>query len=678
VGSDSAISTAPVTAPDVVPGEPTSPAVGDRWHWLLQESPAPMLVTDGERVLFANRAAARTLHYANAEALAGATMWDLNVAEDYALVRARMAQLRAGQEVPTREARLICGDGVVKRFEVAGYPIDYGGQPAVFVRLTDVTAQRQRESAERETRERLTLAIDMIGGATWIFDYETGQIAECAGVMRMLGYPPHTSVDGRSVIELVHPDDRPVVQGRLHPSRLQGRTEVSTEHRLQRSDGTYIWVRSRARIMIDHTGAPVRALGIDTDITDEKRERFLRDGRAAALSAMAGGAPLEPVMREIVRTAEQALDGSVAAILIAEEETLRLVSGPNLPPALAEMLSLQPIDPQGSCPARAAAMGGRVVNSDLGAAAQAHSPLAEDLRTAGLRSAWMEPVVSVREEVLGVLALYLPQARAPNASDEMVLRELSDVARLAIEHNRTQAHLRAARVEAERANRAKSHFLATMSHELRTPLNAVIGFAEVMQHGVFGPIGNRRYETYVRDILQSARHLLDILSDILDMSRIEAGRWDIELETLGVHDIEAFEHLLIAVAEQHGCTLEIALDPALRLRADKRALKQILINLTSNAARYGSDGTAIRLDGRTNDAGTVLEIADEGEGIPPEQIETLLQPFERSDRAKAREQGGIGLGLPIVRHLCELQGARFELSSEPGVGTTARVVFAAG
>jgi two-component system cell cycle sensor histidine kinase PleC len=287
----------------------------------------------------------------------------------------------------------------------------------------------------------------------------------------------------------------------------------------------------------------------------------------------------------------------------------------------------------------------------------------------------MEPIVSVRGEVLGVLAIYLPHAHAPREGDEVVLRELSDVARLAIEHARTQANLRAARAEAERANRAKSAFLATMSHELRTPLNAIIGFAEVMQHGVFGEIANRRYAGYVGDILQSARHLLDVLSDILDMSRIEAGRWDLQLEAVGRDEILGFTYLLTAVAEQHGCTLDVEVDAEFRTVADLRALKQILINLVSNAARYGRPAGTIRVRARMTEEGPSVTVEDEGEGIPAEDIETLLQPFERSERAKALVQGGLGLGLPIVRQLADLNGANFVLDSELGRGTTARLTF---
>jgi two-component system cell cycle sensor histidine kinase PleC len=650
------------------------PQRADRWRWLLEESPAAMLVTDGETVLFANRAAARVLGYDHPEQLAGKTMWDLNVPEDHELVRERIRRLRGRQHSPVRDARLRCADGQVKQVEVAGYPIDYEGRDAVFVRLTDVTAQRGREAAERETRERLSLAIDMIGGATWVYDYATGEVRDCDGLMRLLGYEPQEVLPAANIMDLVHPDDRHRVAGRLSLRAREGGPEVSSEHRLRRADGAYVWVRSRARIVADETGRPLRALGIDTDITTEKRDRILREGRAAALSAITAGAPLESVLRQVALTAQQAIDGCIAGVLRAENGRLGLVSGPDLPAPLAEHLSSVPVGDGGGCPGRAAAGVCRVVNDGIGDAGHT-TEIALALSAAGVRAAWMEPIVSVLGRVLGVLAIYMPQASGPRLTDEVVLRELSDVARLAIEHARTQAHLREARAEAERANRAKSHFLATMSHELRTPLNAVIGFAEVMQHGVFGPIGNPRYEAYARDIVTSARHLLDILSDILDMSRIEAGRWEIGLEPVGRAEVGGVAHLLSAVAGQHGCPLQLEVADDFRALADLRALKQILINLTSNAARYGRAGAPILIRGTMTDGAAVLEVCDEGLGIPAEEIETLLQPFERSESAKASVQGGIGLGLPIVRQLAELQGARFELLSEPGIGTTARVAF---
>ncbi len=650
-------------------------AASDRWRWLLHESPAAMLVTDGERVLFANRTAAEVLKYGSPGELAGRTMWELNVPEDYKLVRERIARLRRREHLPLREARLRCGDGTVKQFEVAGYPIEYEGQDAVFVRLTDVSAARHRESAEREARERLALAIDMIGGATWVYDYASDQMQEHEGLLRLLGYDP----TGRppQVLDLIHPEDLEGVRGRLTHRRPPDLWETSNEHRLRRADGTYIWVRSRARIIADESGHPKRALGIDTDITAEKRERILRDGRAAALSAITMGVPLEVVLRTVVKTAEQAIDGSIAAVFCIEGDALVLASGPSLPESLRPHLARLPLGAEGGCVGRAAVEVRRIVKERLGGEGSKISPLAMKATAAGINAAWVEPIFSAHERVLGVLSVYLPQQSAPRESDDVVLRELSDVARLAIEHAHTQQRLREARAEAERANRAKSHFLATMSHELRTPLNAVIGFAEVMQHGVFGPIGNPRYEAYASDIVVSARHLLDILSDILDMSRIEAGRWEVSPDEIGHAEIAGFSHMLSAVAEQHGCRLEMDIAPDFAAWADLRAVKQILINLTSNAARYGAVGGTVRVTGRVSPVGAVLEVHDEGPGIPGEEIEMLLQPFERSERAKASVQGGIGLGLPIVRQLAELQNADFALESEVGVGTCARLTFPA-
>lgn len=651
------------------------PASEERWKWLLEESPAPMLVTNGLEVLFANRAAAAVLGYADQQALAGKTVWDLNDPADYPVVRDRLRRLRNHEQLAPRDARLVCADGTIKQVEVAGYPIEYEGQNAVFIRLTDVSEVRSREVAERESRERLTLAIDMIGGATWVFDYATGRLSDYGGLLRLLGYPEGSRSAEVSIVDLVHPDDRLRVAGRLTRQRLARQTEVTTEHRLRRVDGTYIWVRSRARVILDDQGAPLRAIGIDTDITTEKRERILRDGRAAALSAITGGEALEPVLRQIVLTAEQAIDGCISAILRCDGDVLRLASARQLPEALAAQLRILPLGKAGGCAGLAAAEGRRVIQNRLDSEVASVSPLAAALSDAGIQTAWLEPIISGRDRVLGVLAIYLPQSSAPRPADDVVLSELSDVSRLAIEHAHTQNRLREARTEAERANRAKSNFLATMSHELRTPLNAIIGFAEVMQHGVFGPVGNPRYESYVGDILQSARHLLDILSDILDMSRIEAGRWEISLQPVGPADILGFSHLLSAVSEQHGCQLSIEIDENFQVDADLRALKQILINLASNAARYGRPRGPIRVIGHLTPEGAVMEVRDEGPGIPPDQIETLLQPFERSDQAKAMVESGLGLGLPIVRQLAELLGARFELESELGVGTCARLIF---
>jgi two-component system cell cycle sensor histidine kinase PleC len=242
------------------------------------------------------------------------------------------------------------------------------------------------------------------------------------------------------------------------------------------------------------------------------------------------------------------------------------------------------------------------------------------------------------------------------------------------------AALRAAKEQAELANRTKSEFLANMSHELRTPLNAIIGFSQIMTQQMFGPLGSPRYREYAGDVLSSSQHLLQIINDILDMAKIEAGR--VELHETAIDLDRLFDDCLRLVRER-ALTAEIRLqrdlpEGAPQLFADERLVKQILLNLLSNAVKFTPRAGTVTLRARVGaDGGLALGVVDTGIGIAAADIPKVLQPFGQVDGTYARAHGGTGLGLSIVRALVELHGGSFNLESEPGKGTTVSVAFAA-
>jgi two-component system cell cycle sensor histidine kinase PleC len=235
-----------------------------------------------------------------------------------------------------------------------------------------------------------------------------------------------------------------------------------------------------------------------------------------------------------------------------------------------------------------------------------------------------------------------------------------------------------ARRRAEAANLAKSRFLATMSHELRTPLNAILGFSEVMKAELFGPHTIPTYREYAGDIHASGQHLLMLINEILDLSRVEAGHYDLKEEALSlVGIVEECRHLLALRAKTRSITIKELLDGALpRLWADERAVRQITLNLLSNAIKFTPQGGDITVKvGWTAAGGQYLSIRDAGPGIPEDEIPTVLASFGRGSLAQKNAEEGTGLGLPIVRGLVELHGGEFKLQSKIREGTEAIVIF---
>ena len=238
---------------------------------------------------------------------------------------------------------------------------------------------------------------------------------------------------------------------------------------------------------------------------------------------------------------------------------------------------------------------------------------------------------------------------------------------------RTEDNLREAKNQAEIANRTKTEFLANMSHELRTPLNAILGFSEVMKMEFFGPIGAPQYRQYAEDVHVSGRLLLDLINDVLDISKIEAGKMELYPEAVPVDDlIQSSVRLMRDRAAAGGINLVPAVEAGLRpLYVDRRAIKQMVNNLLSNAIKFTPKSGTVTVSAKAGENGRIdIACADTGVGIAAADIDKVLSPFGQVDNPLSRRHQGTGLGLPIVRNLVELSGGAFSLESEIGKGTT--------
>jgi two-component system, cell cycle sensor histidine kinase DivJ len=232
-----------------------------------------------------------------------------------------------------------------------------------------------------------------------------------------------------------------------------------------------------------------------------------------------------------------------------------------------------------------------------------------------------------------------------------------------------------ARDQAMSASRAKSAFLANMSHELRTPLNAIIGFSELMTREIFGGLGDARYQEYSQLIHDSGGHLLELINGVLDMSKIEAGKFELYQEIFDLEEVSLSSlHFVKLMAERGGVSLTHSIAPeASHIFADRRAIKQILVNLLSNGIKFTPRDGQVAMEARVDDEGVEIMVRDSGIGITRSDLEKLGKPFAQAEHSVMRAKEGTGLGLALVKSLAIMHGGQMILESALGTGTTVKV-----
>jgi len=376
-------------------------------------------------------------------------------------------------------------------------------------------------------------------------------------------------------------------------------------------------------------------------------------------------ADLRPVLDAVVRSAARLCAAHDAIIVRLEGDLLRRVAhhGPIDPPPDVPYLPTRDT------------VGGRTVLDrqpihvlDLQAETKEFPEGSAVARQLGFRTILGIPLL---REGVAIGAIYIRRTEARPFSDSQIelLKTFADQAVIAIENVRLLTELQARTRELEMASQHKSEFLASMSHELRTPLNAIIGFSDVLLQGMFGETNEKQTE-YLRDILASGQHLLSLINDILDLSKIEAGRMDLDLADFDLPS--AIDDALLLMRERasrRGLMLERHVDKRLgEIRADQRKVKQVLLNLLSNAVKFTPEGGRIDVRAGLADGRVEISVTDTGIGIAPEDQEAVFEEFRQVGKAE-KEAEGTGLGLALCRKFVELHGGRIWVKSQIGTGS---------
>ncbi|HEY0837933.1 MAG TPA: ATP-binding protein [Azospirillum sp.] len=516
------------------------------------------------------------------------------------------------------------------------------------------------EARLRDREELFALVMRGPNDGLWDWNPVTKALFLSARLLSIIGFDSdtlHTST--HEWLKIVHPDDRAAYEAKV-AEHLKGLTEhFEAEYRVAGPDGAYRWVLSRGLALRGPDGRAYRMAGSIADITEIKR----REGELRASEAR---------FRSLIRTAGSiilVLDGD-GVVVEANREAERAFGGSSGSGAGSTVgrswRALIDEPPDGSFAYQLTVAGtGREIRN---------------FEHAGRDLAGGERVILWNMNRLpeaagaGAAIICVGQDITRRKRMELALRQAHDELEMRVEE-RTRDMLHA-KEQAEIANRAKSEFLANMSHELRTPLNAIIGFASMMESQLIGPLGNPKYQEYARVIVKSSGHLLAVINDILDVAKIEAGKFEIHPQPMDMRDAVESSVMLIGERAFDGgidVQAEVAEDTP-PVMADGVRVKQILLNLLANAVKFTPEGGRVRLSVRPDGHGRVLaEVSDTGIGMSAEGIALAMEPFGQVDSHLARRAGGTGLGLPLVRSFVDLHGGTLEIESAEGQGTTVRV-----
>ena len=520
------------------------------------------------------------------------------------------------------------------------------------------TRAREADHIYDTVRSRIDTALNRGRCGLWDWDLARGRIFWSHSMFAILGLSPRDELlSFGEVNALVHPDD--IRLYRLAAELAEAKaSSIDHDFRMRHANGNWVWLRARCELVQQPGEGAPHLIGIAVDITEQK-------------TLMERTVEADLRLRDAIETIPEAfvLWDANNRMVLCNSNFQALHDLPD--EALQAGTSYDEVVHAGSKPvvrskvtSEGQAPGGRTFEAQLEDGRWLH--ISERRTKDGGYVSVGTDITTIKrhEEKLMESEQRLMRTVADlRASQRTLEHQAEELADLADKYSDEKTR-------AEEANQAKSSFLANMSHELRTPLNAIIGFSEIMESGMFGPLVNEKYRGYCKDIHQSGQYLLDVINDILDMSKIEAGRIRLDVEQIRLGRF-LNDAMRVVSARADDKKLELTADIAqgIRVKADQRLLKQIMLNLLSNAVKFTPEGGRISVRARASAEWVRIAIVDTGIGIPKEALAKLGRPFEQVESQLTKSHQGSGLGLAIAKSLTELHGGTLRIRSTPGQGT---------
>ncbi|MBI1261449.1 MAG: PAS domain S-box protein [Rhizobiales bacterium] len=530
--------------------------------------------------------------------------------------------------------------------------VGYMGLAYMLVRLRE--SKLDSDAALIENQQRFDMAFAGARCGIWDWDLTANRVYWSSAMFDMLGMrQPSRRLAPSEVKALTHPDDVAAIDELMGAVARKSRS-YDVNFRLRHAEGSWVWVHAKGQVWGGGRTAGERLVGITVDITEQK------------------------VAEERVSEANERLRDAIESIgeaFVLWDDKNKLITANS---KFSELLGLgEDRLPEGVSLNEVMMRAGLVEswprNRGASSVSEIHLPNGRWLQISE-RPTQNDGHVNVGTDITPIKIQESALTENKLALEKTVRdleasrRKLQDQARQLVDLAEKYA---AEKTRAETANRSKSEFLANMSHELRTPLNAIIGFSEMMESSIFGPLGSPKYQEYATDIRASGQHLLELINDILDMSKIEAGRMTLETQPLDLAPVVIESLRLVSGrAEISAVQIHNSIEALPPVEADKRAIKQVLLNLLSNAIKFTPSGGEIFIDAKLSDDLLTISVRDTGIGIPASALPKIGRAFEQVESQHSKKHKGTGLGLALSRALVEMHDGTLTIESTEGVGTT--------